>query len=98
MPALNPDESKREHWQQPIWSAAKKESVPPPEDPPVIGHVTLPEKVSIRYLAEITGQEFSTIVDDLVRLRCFPSLNRSLDFEDAARLLRKYRIAATRAA
>jgi len=98
MAAPNPDESEREHWQQPIWSAVKKKSMPPPEDPPIVGHVTLPEKVSIHYLAEVAGQELSTIVDDLVRLRCFLGLNRSLDFEDAAKLLRKYGISATRAA
>jgi hypothetical protein len=98
MSASNPDKSKRDHWPPPNWSAVKKEVVPPPQDPPIVGHVTLPEKVSIRYLAEIAGQELSTIVDDLVRLRCFLGLNRSLDFEDAAKLLRKYGISATRAA
>jgi len=72
--------------------------MPPPQDPPIVGHVTLPEKVSIRYLAEVAGQELSTVIDDSVRLRCFLGLHRSLDFEDAAKLLRKYGISATRSA
>jgi len=98
MSAPNPDENKRNYWPPPSWSAVQKKAVPPPQDPPIVGHVTLPEKVSIRYLAEITGQELSTIIDDLRRLRLYLGDNRSLDFENAAKLLQKYGIAANKEA
>jgi hypothetical protein len=105
MPFPNQDYSKRD-CQLPagckdLADAIKHEAAsvsPPPAEPPITRYVTLPEKVSVKFMADISGQELSTIVDDLVRLRCFLGLNRSLDFEDAAKLLRKYGISATRAA
>jgi len=105
MPFPNQDYSKRD-CQLPagckdLTDAIKHETAsisPPPAEPPITRHVTLPEKVSVKFMAEISGQELSVIVDDLVRLRCFLGLNRSLDFEDAAKVLRKYGISATRAA
>jgi hypothetical protein len=69
---------------------------PPVPDPPIVKYVTLPAKVSLGYLAEVTGQELATIIDELVHLRLFLGMHRSLDFEDAAKLLRKYGIGANR--
>jgi hypothetical protein len=69
----------------------------PDSQPPITRRVTLPEKVSVGYLAEITGQELRTVIDELVRLRLFLGVNRSLDFDDASNLLRRYGIGADRA-
>jgi len=69
---------------------------PPPADPPISRRVRLPETVTARYLAEITGQEFPKIVEELKRLRLFLGYDRSLGFEAAAQLLRKYGIGADR--
>jgi hypothetical protein len=64
--------------------------------PPISKRVKLPETVTIRYLAEITGREFPVIVEELKRLRLFLGYERSLDFQAAARFLRKYGIGADR--
>jgi len=80
----------------PIWRAKEKKIGPPPADPPISKRVKLPETVTARYLAEITGQEFSKIVEELKRLRLFLGHERSLGFDAAARLLRKYGIGADR--
>src|SRR5262245_56444542 len=66
--------------------------------PPITRRVALPEKVSVGYLAEITCPDVHTVVAELVRLRLFLGVNRSLDLEDAAKLLEKYGIGADRAA
>src|ERR1019366_2055161 len=87
MSTANSDEGKRD-WSLPIWSAKPNEPVPSTPDPPVTRCVSLPEKVSIAYLAEITGQDQSTVAGELVRLRLFLGLYRSLDFEAAAKFLR----------
>jgi hypothetical protein len=58
--------------------------------------VLLPEKVAVRYLAEETGQSLNTIVLVMHELRIGIEVNRSLDFEDAAKVLRRYGIAAER--
>ena len=97
MSAPNPDEGERNYWPPPSWSANQKDVVPPAQETPITRHVTLPDKVAIGYLAEIIDQELRTIIDDLVRLRLFLGVNRSLDFDDAAKLLRKYGIEANRA-
>jgi hypothetical protein len=96
MPLPNSDEGNRDYWPPPIWSAKEKETPAPPKDPPVVRQVTLPEKVSVGYLAEITGRELIKVVDELVRMRCFLGKYRSLDFEDAAKFLRKYGVGANR--
>ena len=58
-------------------------------DPPIIRQVSLPEKVSVKYLAEITGASVRTMTT-------LVSIHRSVDFEVAARILRKYGIEAKR--
>jgi hypothetical protein len=63
-------------------------------EPPITRHILLPEKISIKYLAEIVERDLAVIIADLVRLRCYLGKNRSIDFEDAVRLLRKYGVAA----
>jgi len=69
---------------------------PPVPDPPIVKHVSLPATVSLGYLAEVTGQELATIIDELARLKLFLGLHRSLDFKSAAKLLRKYGISSIR--
>ena len=64
--------------------------------PPVTKRVTLPEKVSVRFLAEFSGQDLHTINRVLHELRIAVDVNRSVDFEDAQRILRRYGIWAER--
>jgi hypothetical protein len=54
----------------------------------------LPESVTVAYLAELTGQKPARIIEELKRLKCYRP--RALDFEGAAKLLRKYGIGADR--
>jgi hypothetical protein len=85
---------KRKYWPAPIWSAKPKKVGAPPADPPITRRVSLPESVTIGYLAELTGQKPARIVEELKRLKCYRS--RALDFESAANLLHKYGIGADR--
>ena len=95
MSVPNSDEGNRD-WRLPIWSANPNEAAHSPPDPPITRYVSLPEKVSIAYLAEITDRELSKVIDDLVRLRLFLGIYRSLDFEAAAKFLRRYGIGANK--
>jgi len=90
------DESDRKYQPAPIWRAKVKKVGWPPADPPSSRRVRLPETVTPRYLAEITGQELPRIVEELKRLRLYLGDKRSLDFEAASKLLRKYGIGADR--
>jgi hypothetical protein len=67
-------------------------------DPPITRRIRLPEIVSVRYLAEIlaetTRTPFWTMVSQ-VSGHVGVSVDRSISFRDAARVLRKYGIAAT---
>jgi len=65
--------------------------------PPVTKRVTLPEKVSVRFSAEFSGQGLLTIIRVLHELGIAVDVNRSVDFEDAQRILRRYGIGAERA-
>lgn len=96
MTAPDSDESDRNYWPPPIWRAKEEKVDPPRPDPPISKRVKLPETVTVRYLAEITGQEFPKIVQELKRLRLYLGYQRSLSFEAAAQLLRKYGIGADR--
>lgn len=64
-------------------------------DPPITRRIRLPEIVSVRYLGEIlaeaTRTPFSTMIS---QLDLGVSLDRSISFQDAARVLRKYGIDA----
>jgi len=55
-----------------------------------------PEKVAVRYLAEVSGQQLSTILALMNTLRIIVEVNRSVDFDDAAKILRRYGIGADR--
>jgi hypothetical protein len=68
----------------------------PVADPPVTLWISLPEKVSVRFLAEISGQSLCAIQAMMYQLRICVGVNRSLDFDDAAKILRKYGIGAER--
>ena len=74
----------------------QQSAIPRNPEPEITRWVTLPEKVSIGYLAELTGQQLCTIINDLCRLRLFLGIYRSLDFESAARLLEQYGVGALR--
>jgi len=95
MSAPDSDEGKRD-WSLPIWSAKPNEPLPSRPDPPVTRYVSLPERVSITYLAEITGRDPSAVFEQLVRLRLFLGIYGGLDFEAAAKFLRKYGIGANK--
>jgi hypothetical protein len=95
MSAPDSDEGKR-GWSLPIWSAKPNEPVLTTPDPPVTRFVSLPDRVSITYLAEITVQDPSAVIGHLVRLRLFLGIYRGLDFEAAAKFLRKYGIGANK--
>ena len=66
-------------------------------EPPIICRVALPEVVSVKYIAEISGQDLDSVVAVMSQLRIIISVNRSISFDDAARILRRYGIAADRA-
>src|SRR6266496_173178 len=66
--------------------------------PPVTRHVRLPEKVSVLFLAEASGQDLHAIMEVMTELRIIVSVNRSVDFADAQKILRRYGIWAARGA
>jgi hypothetical protein len=94
MASPNPDPAERKYWPPPIWSAKRKKVSAPPPAPPITRRVSLPPTVTVGYLAELTGQKPARIIEELKRLKCYRQ--RALDFEGAARLLRKYGIGADR--
>jgi hypothetical protein len=103
MPLANQNYSKRDYLLpegcKDLADAIKREEesvLPPVPDPPIVKHVTLPAKVSVGYLAEVTGQELARIIDELVGMKLFLGMYRSIDFQDASKLLRKYGISASR--
>ena len=59
-------------------------------------HIELPDKVAVKYLADVSGQTLRTILTQMELLRIFVSVDRSVDFDDAARILLKYGIKAHR--
>jgi len=96
MPFPNPDYSKRDSLLpagcKDLSDAIKHEqdsAMRPAPDPPITRQISLPEKVSVKYLAEITGASVRTITT-------LVSIHRSVDFEVAARILRKFGIEAKR--
>jgi hypothetical protein len=54
----------------------------------------LPESVTLAYLADLTGQPPANLLEEFKWLKF--SGERALNFEEAARLLRKYGIGADR--
>jgi len=70
-------------------------NLPTPE-PPITRRVLLPGKVAVRYLAEESGQSLDAIASVMRELRIIIDVNRSVDFKDAANILRRYGIEAQR--
>ena len=104
MPFPNQDYSKRDgllpEGCKDLADAIKHEqasALPPVPPPPITRQVSLPEVVAVKYLAEVSGASLHTIVLDMQELREGTSVDRSVDFELAAKILRKYGIAAKRA-
>jgi len=56
----------------------------------------LPGKVAVRYLAEESGHSLDAIASVMRELRIIIDVNRSVDFKDAANILRRYGIEAQR--
>jgi hypothetical protein len=103
MPFPNQDYSKRDSLLpagcKDLSDAIKHErdlALPPVPDPPITRQVSLPEMVSVKYLAELSGASLYTIALDVQELREGTRLGRSVSFELAAKILRKYGIEATR--
>ena len=69
-------------------------TLPPLPDPPITRKVLLSEKVSVRHLAEASGASLYTIIITLREWHVIIEVDRSVDFNISARLLRKYGIAA----
>jgi hypothetical protein len=105
MPFPNQDYSKR-GYELPagckdLAEAIKQErasTVPPMPLPPITRRITLPEIVSVRYLAEVSGKDINHILRVMSRLRILASVDRSISFDDAVRILRRYGIGADKAA
>jgi hypothetical protein len=83
-----------DHW-RPAWRIGSKDT-PIESEPPIVRRVTLPSKVSIAYLAELTGRDLSATISELYDLRLFLGIYRSLDFEEASIFLRRHGIGAER--
>src|ERR1700733_9835181 len=104
MPFPNEDHSKRESLLpagcKDLADAIKHEqasALPPAPLPPISRLVSLPDVVAVRYLAEVSGASLNTIILELREgYSVNRSVNRSVDFELAAKILRKYGIAAKR--
>jgi hypothetical protein len=73
---------------------AEASILPPAQEPPITRHVSVPEKVSVKYIAELTGQPRYAVTSLMNQLGV--SQDRSIAFEDAAEILRRYGIAAER--
>ena len=95
MPVTNRGDSERKPAPAPFWTAPSQQPKAATPDPPITREILLPEKVAVKYLAEASGQDLSTVVA-LMRERIFVRVDRSVDFEDAAKILRRYGIAANR--
>jgi len=69
---------------------------PPIPEPKLTGLVLLPEKVSVRYLMEKTGASDITMTILMQELSIGGEISRSIDFDDAAKILKTYGILAKR--
>jgi hypothetical protein len=63
-------------------------------EPPITRYVSLPEKVSLGYVVEISGRSLLSVMITMGELRIHCELFRPMDFADAARILRQYGIGA----
>src|SRR5688572_27228736 len=94
MPSPNPNDDDLINPPSPILKDDSPPPTPPTPEPPIKRHVKLPEKVAVTYLAEVSGQTLDTIAALMNELRIIVAIERSVDFADAARILRRYGIAA----
>jgi hypothetical protein len=92
----NSGDNERKPSPAPFWTAPQPAKAPTP-DPPITRQVVLPEKVAVKYLAEASGQDLNIIVALMRELHIIVSVDRSVDFEDAVKILRRYGIAAKKA-
>jgi hypothetical protein len=79
-----------------IIKANKKSAASDAPKPRLKRLVFLPDKVSVKYLAEITGASLHTMTILMQELQIVGEVSRSIDFEDAAKILRDYGILAKR--
>jgi|SRR5580692_692336 hypothetical protein len=105
MPFPNQDYSKRDYLLpsgcKDLTDAIKHEEAsvsPPVLDPPITRQISLPEVISVQYLADISGVSLHTMTTLMDEMRVGVNVGRSVDFEVAAKILLKYGIAAKRAA
>jgi len=100
----NPDYSKRDYLLpagcKDLYDLIKREKPPgsaPPPYPPITRKIRLPEKVAVRFIAEIVTQDVNTTSVFMSKLQELGvDVNRSLDFDEAQLLLRHYGIWAER--
>ncbi len=76
----------------------KKAASQGPQYPRVTRHVRLPDKVAVRFLAEILGQDLDAMVGVLLAMGIIVGGDRAVSFDHAQLVLRKYGIWAVRAA
>ncbi len=62
--------------------------------PPITGRISLPEKVAVRYLAELLGRDMHSFVAELHELGICVCWHRSMNFSDAQKILRRHGILA----
>ena len=105
MSSLNPDNEKREGLLpdgcKDLADALKHKEptcMPASPYPRLTRAIVLPEKVSVKYLAELSGASLYTITILMQELGIVGEVSRSIDFEDAAKILKHYGILAKRAA
>jgi len=93
----NPDESEFAGGTVGSWLSARNQRREA-SHPPIWKRVALPEKVSVKYLAEISGDSLGEFLEEMHKFRILIDANRAVDFADAEKILRAYGIAADRAA
>ena len=105
MPLPNQDFSKRDaslpDGCKDLVDAIKHEqasALPMISDPPIKKVVVLPDIVSVEYLIEVSEVSAYTMTLVMQEMQVLSNVGRSVDFEVAAKILRKYGIAAIRAA
>lgn len=55
-----------------------------------LGEIEIPDRAPIRLLALVLGKKIYQIIADLMELSVFATVNESVDFETASKVLRKY--------
>jgi len=92
----NPNESERERGDAGKSQSAEREKREAPHQPAIWKRVVLPREVSVKYLAEVSGDTLGEFLEEMRKLRILIDASRAVDFDDAAKILREYGIAADR--